>query len=161
MKVIDNFLDSKDFKYIKDHFSENKFPWYWQEKSSIYENDFWQFSHNLYQNGKEIGSLSFPVIIPLLKKIQMSALGRAKINCNPQTEKIIETGYHNDENDSRFYSSVFFLNTCDGYCKVGDKKIFSEENRLLTFKSDIIHTGSTTTNAKRRLVISVIYLPVL
>ena len=161
MQITDNFLETKDFKKIQEYFLGSFFPWYWQEKSSHYENDFWQFSHKLYENGQKIDSPGYELLIPLFKKIGISALGRVKINLNPQTEKIIETGLHNDTDDPRFFSSVFFLDNSNGYCKIKNEKIFSKENRLVTFKSDTIHTGSTTTNFKRRLVISIIYLPTL
>ena len=109
MQITDNFLETKDFKKIQEYFLGSFFPWYWQEKSSHYKNDFWQFSHKLYENGQKIDSPGYELLIPLFKKIGISALGRVKINLNPQTEKIIETGLHNDTDDPRFFSSVFFL----------------------------------------------------
>jgi len=75
---------------------------------------------------------------------------------------IIETGMHQDLKDERFVSSVLFLDTCDGYLKLKNNDLInSEDNKLVTFKSNILHTGSTTTNAKRRIVLSIIYLPTL
>ena len=84
---------------------------------------------------------------------------RIKANLNEQTDEIIETGYHTDYEDSRLKSAVYFLNTCDGYCKVMNKKIYSVENKIVIFNSNVLHTGSTTTNEKRRILINFIYIP--
>jgi len=69
---------------------------------------------------------------------------------------------HQDWKDDRFLSSVLFLDTCDGYLRLkNNDSINSEDNKLVTFKSNIEHIGSTTTNKERRIVLSIIYLPTL
>ena len=81
----------------------------------------------------------------------------SEANLNTQTSKIIETGEHTDE-DKRFTSAVFFLNSCNGYCKIDNKKIKSEDNKMVIFNSNKKHTGSTCTDVDRRMLINFVYI---
>ena len=93
-----------------------------------------------------------------VNKLDPLCLIRVKANLNPQTDKIVETGEHEDMNDDRFTSAVLFLNNCDGYCRVGETKFFSEENKLIMFNSNTTHTGSTCTDVPRRVLINFVFL---
>jgi hypothetical protein len=80
-------------------------------------------------------------------------------NLNFRTEKVLETGMHPDSDDKRFMSSVLFINTNDGYSRIGTEKCPSTENTLITIPSHQEHTGTTCTNAPRRLILNIVYLP--
>ena len=95
---------------------------------------------------------------PLLKKLNAFKIYRIKANLNPSTPNIIETGEHTDLDDDRFLSAILFINKCNGYCRINKTKIKSEDNKLLIFKSNQKHTGSTCTDADRRVLINLIYL---
>ena len=158
MKIIKNFLPLNQYNFLKEQIQSNEFPWYFNEYTVTPDTQF-QFIHSFYYMHKQQSNL-FPLINPIIELIDPALLFRVKINLNPQTSSIIETGMHKDLQDSRFKSSVLFFNTCDGYLKLkNNNPILSEDNKLVTFDSCIEHTGSTTTNEKRRIVMTIIYLP--
>ena len=162
VEILNNFLPKKDFLPIKKFLFSNAIPWYYNEV--LHEKDrknqklLHQFTHMFYENNKPV-SHQIPIIQPLIDCLNPLSILRIKANLNEQTDEIIETGYHTDYEDSRLKSAVYFLNTCDGYCKVMNKKIYSVENKIVIFNSNVLHTGSTTTNEKRRILINFIYIP--
>ena len=156
MIIKKNFLDLKDYQQIKEAISSDEFPWYFNEVSLITDkNSPFQFTHIFLKNGMTNSTIN--ILNPLLSKLKALTFLRIKANLNTRTSKIIETGEHSDEDD-RFTSAVFFLNECNGYCKIGNKKIKSEDNKILIFKSNEKHTGSTCTDSKRRMLINIVYV---
>jgi|TARA_R100001163_G_C4970708_1_gene130705 hypothetical protein len=156
MIIKKNFLDLKDYQQIKEAISSGEFPWYFNETSLITDkNSPFQFVHVFLNNGMASNTVS--ILNPLLSKLKALTFLKIKANLNTRTHKIIETGEHVDADD-RFTSAVFFLNECNGYCKIGNKKIKSEDNKILIFKSNEKHTGSTCTDSKRRMLINVVYV---
>ena len=158
MQIVENFLNDQDFKNIKHNLLNIDLPWYFNEKclSDETKDQHYQFSHIFFNNHQK--EQFYQLIQPLVDKINPAAIHRIKANCNPKTEKIIETGMHEDTFDNRFTSSVFFINDNNGYCRIGDQKIYSKENRLVTFNSTTRHTGSTCTNTIRRVLINLVYI---
>ena len=59
--------------------------------------------------------------------------------------------------DDGFKSAILFINDCNGYCRIGNEKIYSKENKLVLFDSKTKHTGSTCTDKSRRIVINFIF----
>ena len=155
MIIKKNFLNLEDYQKIKEEISNDKFPWYFNETSIEDENSPFQFTHRFLKNG--ITSSPINILYPLLSKLKALTFLRINANLNTATNKIIETGEHIDA-DGRFKSAIFFLNECNGYCKIGNKKIKSEDNKILIFKSSEKHTGSTCTDSKRRMLINIVYL---
>jgi len=168
--VIDNFLDSESFKDIQETMMSREFPWYWANSvtytkqapdnrqpllcDEIYD---FQFTHIFFQ-GNEVRSKYYNNIVPLLNKLECTGVFRIKANLNPiKPRDIVEHEYHVD-NQVTPYTSIFYLNTNDGYTIFKDgTKIESVENRVVTFKTPLYHTGSTCTNQKRRVVINFNY----
>jgi hypothetical protein len=162
-QVIDNFLDQESFNALKSVMTAYEFPWFWNEGVvSIGDpklNEF-QFTHPFYKN-HTIHSNYFDVVNPILVKINPIAIMRIKANLNPRTEEIIEHGYHIDlENaPSNHRTAVFYVNTNNGYTKFEDgTTVESVENRLVSFKTPLLHTGSTATDVNRRIVINFNYI---
>jgi len=157
MNITKNFLPLDQYNSIRQYLHSYEFPWYFNEYSVTPETQF-QFVHYFYNKNKE--SNLFALIEPILNVLNPKILLRAKVNLNTQTTSIIETGMHKDYDDPRFMSSVLFFNTCDGYLKsINNEIIYSEDNKIVKFNSNLEHTGSTTTNEKRRIVLTLIYLP--
>jgi hypothetical protein len=156
MIIKKNFLNLEDYQQIKKAITSSEFPWYFNENSlSTDKNSPFQFTHVFLNNGMTNSTVN--ILNPLLSKLKALTFLRIKANLNTRTSKIIETGEHVDADD-RFTSAVFFLNECDGYCKIGNKKIKSEDNKILIFKSNEKHTGSTCTDSKRRMLINIVYV---
>jgi hypothetical protein len=167
VKVFDEFLPKQDFLSIKGLFLSNSFPWYLNKVIPLeYEGvvepikNTTQFTHVFYQD-YAVNSPHFSVLSPLINKISPVALLRVKANLLPKSDTIVEEhGYHTDFPDTvQNLTSVFYLNTNNGYTKFEDgTRIDSVENRLVVFNNSLKHTGSTCTDAETRCVLNINYI---
>ena len=174
MKVYDDFLPLNDYNVIQQGFlSNNPFPWYWGQSvlledygvSNAYrcvEEDNWQFLHWIYKEGRPVSEY-FDALIPIINKLKVGALCKIKANLNPRTEKIVEHGFHCDQDWIGAKTAVYYVNTCNGYTLFEDtgEKVYSKANRLVVFDGPTSHTGSTCTDEKRRVVINFNYYEVV
>jgi hypothetical protein len=154
--VIENFLVKEDFQILKENVFSKYFPWYFNHRSVLEIDSQYQFTHIFYN--EDVKNNFFSLVQKAVDKLDPISLLRVKANLNPQTNKIVETGEHQDMYDDRFTSAVLFLNNCNGYCRIGDTKFFSEENKLIMFNSNTKHTGSTCTDVSRRVLINFVFL---
>ena len=75
-----------------------------------------------------------------------------------KTTNIIKHGFHNDWDYEDSKTSIFYVNTNDGYTEFEDGTVVeSVENRLVTFPSPLKHTGTSCTDTSRRMVININY----
>ena len=97
------------------------------------------------------------MLIPLIEKINPSSLLRIKGNLTTRTKEIVEYGNHRDyeiKNES-LKTAVFYINTNNGYTlfENGDK-VDSVENRLVIFDTPMLHTGTSCTDEKTRVLLN-------
>ncbi len=169
-KIIDNFLSQEDFLLLKKSFYSYYFPWYAgpvlpdnqeTKRSKPVEKIYnFHFSHLFYSNF-ETNSTYYSNIKPLINKIDPLAVIRIKANLETRTELVVENGYHTDffEDYENCTTAVYYINTNNGYTKFSDGSLVqSVENRLVTFDSRILHTGSTCTDESSRIVINLNYI---
>ena len=162
-EVIDNFLEKQDFESIKNLIMGPDFPWYYRDGVVKKENDKkdqFQFSHLFYTNNLPT-STHLNELSPILLKINAISLLRINANLNPRLETLFEHGFHIDYSDPILNqrTAVFYLNTNNGYTLFEDgTKIESVENRFVSFKTSIPHTGSTCTDSNRRVLINFNYI---
>ena len=142
------------------------FPWYLNdfvlEENYNKENkkNQYQFTHGFYRDYSPNSSY-FEVLQPIISKIKPAALLKIKANLNPRAESHIEHGYHVDYKKSlpNQRTAVFYVNTNNGYTLFEDgTKVESVENRFVSFKTSINHTGSTCTNENVRVLINFNYI---
>jgi hypothetical protein len=161
-EIIDNFLDPMSLALLKATMLQYDFPWGYDSvvtEHSDTEINQYQFSHPFYKNDT-VTSEFFYAMAPIIEKINPVKLIRVKANLNPRTEENFEHGYHIDYENTfpNHKSAVFYLNTNNGYTLFEDgTKIESVENRFVSFKTSIRHTGSTCTDVNRRVVINFNY----
>ena len=160
-KVIDNFLDDKNFEILENNILKNTyFPWFFSEYTD-YKGEKGlnkgKYLHTFYEYNNQNSSY-FKLLLPLIEKLKCISLIRIKIDSNSCTNKIIEGNYHVDY-PHKSITAIYYLNTNDGYTKFkkNKKKINSVKNRMVIFDSDKEHLGTTTTNAKRRVVLNFNY----
>ena len=157
MKIIDNFLDFKNFNHLKNLVFSQDFPWTYNEYCiDPPAPQINQFTHVFFWDN--VARETYPLVLPIVNKLNPKSIGKIKGNLNLKPEKIMETGVHTDTADERFTSAVYFLNDNNGYCRIGDQKIYSKENSIVIFKSNILHTGSTCTDKNRRILINFVYI---
>ena len=168
MKIINNFLKKTDFKELvrkvvwsaympiylhdfvtyhpRDQSSER------QEKVSLAN---WYGSHIIFLHGKVHSSL-YPYFLTLFKPVlKWKSLVRIKVNFYGHTDKIHE---HIKHRDFAFKHKVALLslNTCNGFTRIGKKKIYNVANRALLFNGET-HNSTTCTNSKGRYNVNINY----
>ena len=81
---------------------------------------------------------------------------RIKANMGPRTHEIRRNKFHIDF--PNIITAVYYINTNNGWTefKNGDK-VESVANRIIIFDSDTIHTGTTCTDEKVRVLINFNY----
>ena len=160
IKVIDNFLDEKDFGRIKSMLNGSLFPWYYSPTVVAQNNDNqFQFCHMFYQNCKETSDF-INVLNPVLYKLNPTALIRIKANLLLKTIDPVIHDYHADFDwKHKWWSAIFFINTNNGKTlfKNIDKEIISKENRIVIFDGRLEHTGTTCTDQRNRILINFNY----
>ena len=156
MKIINNFLSNTDFQNLKKTLTLNSFPYYFCEKVGHDEDDKdFYFNHELYLNHVPVSNF-YNLILPLINKLNVKSLIRAKINLFPRTEKLIKYGEHADF-DFNHKGAILYINNCDGGTYIGDKFIPSVENQVLLFDASTMHQSTNCTDKKCRINININY----
>jgi hypothetical protein len=160
IEIIDNFLSQEDYLIIKNSLTCFNFPWYysdWVSSQSAKNNNEFYFEHFFFSDFN-IQSENFNIIRPILKKLEVKSLIRAKANLYPKLENnLIRNSFHRDQNYSH-RGAVYYVNTNDGYTGFEDGTIVeSVENRIMIFDSSIPHYSTHCTNQKVRLTININY----
>lgn len=153
MKVIDNFLPDRIFNKFQEGMMSKSFPWYWSSEKVPENNSYrnCQLVHTLYEDHTPYSDWD---ISPVISHLNIKAIHRIKANLTLYTPEIYEYGLHTDV-DFQCYTAVYYLNTNDGYTIFEDgAKVESVANRILIFDSMKMHTGTTCTNEKRRVVLN-------
>ena len=178
IKIEDNFLPQETFTEIQNIFlcgiqtqNENIFiPWRYVDTIDT-ENDVdkFQFIHVFYMLCSPAGQ-SLMVIKPILDIINPVSLFRIKSNLLTKTSTIIKNNFHVDmgfqseEKGNQWTTSIFYLNTNNGYTEFQDGRISMENtkvesvaNRMVTFPTNLRHRGTSCTDEKTRVVINFNY----
>lgn len=158
-EVTDNFLSKGDFGNLQKTMVEsNTFPWYYNNYVIPDEvgKEHFQFAHVFYDFWN--WNSSRELIRPIVDKINPKAWLRIKANLTTKSDSIQEQGWHTDY-DFECTTAIYYLNDTNGYTSFEDgTKIECVANRLVTFNSQIKHSGTTHTDAKTRVVINMNYI---
>ena len=167
-RVIDNFLDEEYFDSLVSLFMGERFHWFFltdvaypknhKRKNTVEEdNKSFYMMHTVYDQNQPCSN-TYDNLIPLLEKLGVWSLVRAKLNLYPNTHKLHEHQLHVDYDFSHF-GAILSLNTCDGGTKLKDgTKIDSVANRILLFDPSEEHCSTTTTNVPARFNININYI---
>jgi hypothetical protein len=165
MDIIDNFLDQEKFDGLQNLFMGGSMLWSYNDGIDYKEDKVkFQFVHLIYGENVPHSSL-YEKTFPILEIIQPFAIVRIKANLLTRTSNIIENKFHVDptnemseEKIKQWTTSIFYVNTNNGYTKFEDgTKVESVANRLVTFPANIKHTGTSCTDKKTRIVINFNY----
>ena len=159
-EILNNFLEEKEFNLIKSTLLGSNFPWYYNDEVVYNDKNNFQFTHIFFIDHSIVSNM-FNLIKPLINKINPISLVRIKANLTTKTDTIVEHGYHVDydiQKTDKMKTSIFYINSNNGYTRFKNKKMIkSKENRLLSFNTDMEHTGSTCTDENIRVVINLNY----
>ena len=165
IKIIDNFLDQKKFEKIQTTLFGQNFAWYYRGQIDFKDEltDKFQFFHYFYSETIPT-STSLDLLNPIFEKIKLISLWRVKANLLTRTPNIVENSFHVDmlgvseKKTKQWTTSIFYMNTNNGYTKFEDgTKVESIANRMITFPSNMKHTGTSCTDEKIRVVINFNY----
>ena len=156
-KIIDNFLDKVSFKHIKDFVLAETFRWFLSKKiANKNEKDrdnALYFYHLIYKDNAPYSNI-MKLIHPIIKKLDVKALIRIKINLYPNQDKFIIHTPHTDY-PYKHKGAIFYINTNNGYTLLENKiKIKSVANRLLLFNPSKKHSSTSCTDKRRRVNIN-------
>jgi hypothetical protein len=167
-KVIDNVLPSHIFNEMADVIcGDHSIPWYYSlvlkddvkgvKLETINDEFNFQFIHTFYRKTHQ-KSETFYIIKPIIDYLNPSALLRIKANITPKTDRIVEHGFHIDNVFEQSLTAVFYLNDNNGYTKFesGDR-VYSKKNRIVIFPTYYFHSGTTCTDASKRVVLNINY----
>ena len=166
MKIYNNFLNKEEFNNLKNIFESPLFPWYYQNGvsySSEIETPYdFQFVHWLYCKDKTTSDY-YQYLEPILNKLKLFTLIRAKINLSTRVPKISTNKYHTDipdkPKDLKMKTGIYYLTNSNGYTKFKNgKKVECEENKFLEFDSNLEHTSLFSSNTNKRIVINFNYI---
>jgi len=157
MKIIDNFLSEEAFAGFKNLISNDELPWFFAPTVADLD-DFSDsyFIHTFYKNFT-VNSGFFPLLKPILEKLEPKALIRCRILRYVGREKLIEHSRHADF-DFPHNTCILYLNTNDGFTRLHDNScVQSVENRALISDGSLEHNSTNCTNADFRLVLTINY----
>jgi len=159
MKIYKNFLSKEDFKKIESTIMGDYMPWYYNEFVIRSNKDSFQFTYSFMAEGEQTCHQDMiDLLQPILSKLKYKKLNRIKANLLSRDSKINEHGFHIDNAQEKGTTGIFYMNDCNGYTKFEDGSIvLSESNKYVEFNSKLRHTGSSCTDAKRRVVINFNY----
>ena len=168
IEVYDNFLPTEVFNPIKEYIFGGVMPWYYSPTSVMEGDGCPQFSHACYIDSEPISDV-YGIIKPVFATLNPFALHRIKFNATPRTTNIKEKPLHVDVSgpqDSQgnftdipdYHICVIYFNDNNGYTYFEDgQKVVSKENRAVIFSGDLLHAGTSCTDADLRVVLNIDY----
>lgn len=158
MRIIDNFLPTAEFTEIANVLLGADFPWYYNPTVVRFD-DFdgnYQFTHTVVRDIDGERSWAYPLLEPILERLDYPNLIRAKLNLGPRDTQNREAGFHVDY--TNVTTAVFYVNTTNGSTKFADGTVVEGiANRLVEFDSNIPHTGISQTDEQVRCVLNLNY----
>ena len=159
IKEIPDFLPKEDYDLLYYHIITNKsFPWYFQPSRAYkHESDITQFhfSHIFLREGVR-DSDQIHLVKPTLTKLTMTPIIRCNMVLTTYSQEIIKSKFHTDYKDCK--TAIYYLNTCNGYTEfITGEKIYSQANKMVIFDSNIMHLGTSTSDARCRVVLNINY----
>ena len=163
---IDDFLDQKEFDELQTLMMSSNFAWFYNDGID-YKNeitDKFQFTHIFYRHDSPHSELHVQLKF-ILEKLNPISIYQIKANLLTKTPNIIENTFHSDlenilpeEKQKQWTTSIFYVNTNNGYTKFEDgTKVESIANRMITFPTNMKHTGTSCTDENTRVVINFNY----
>ena len=164
MKIENNFLKQEEFDKIQKLMGEpSPFPWFYADRI-VFEDDVdkFQFIHAFYDNHMPMSPFSNE-LDSIINIIQPFSIVKIRAKLLTRTPEIVESTFHVDiplleENLKQWTTSIFYINTNNGYTKFEDGTIVeSVANRMLSFPANMKHCGTSCTDERRRIVINFNY----
>lgn len=162
--IIDNFLPTDFFNNFQSHLMSANIEWFFNDYVNVSkEEHLFQFCHRVFDDFHPRSSLHENFVMPMLELLNAKAIIRAKLNLQTRHDEIVNTGFHTDyPGDNIHRTCLLYINDNNGFTRFKDHdlEVNSVANRLVDFPSNWMHTSTTHTDAKTRVVLNVNYVPV-
>tara|TARA_R100001460_G_scaffold61553_1_gene101634 strand:- start:277 stop:768 length:492 start_codon:yes stop_codon:yes gene_type:complete len=158
VEIIDNFLPEETTKRIYKEMMSGYFPWHICTNVANEEDDSddYYFTHQ-YIKDEKVNSDWYEIhIVPIIEKLNIKKIIRAKGNLYTNQKQLIEHNPHIDY-DFEHKGALFCLNTCNGFTNFGFTKVDSVFNRMILFDPSKLHNSSTATDVIARVNINFNY----
>ena len=163
MKIEDNFLKQEEFDKIQKLMGQpSPLPWFYADRIVFEDDDKFQFIHAFYDNYMPMSPCTNE-LDPIISIIQPFSIVKIRAKLLTRTLEIVESTFHVDlplseEKQKQWTTSIFYMNTNNGYTKFENgTKMNSVANRMITFPSNMKHTGTSCTDERTRVVINFNY----
>ena len=172
IKIEDDFLSQEEFNTLKELMMSGHISWFLKNMYYGLEQgdespedllDRYQFVHPFYDAHAPQSPLT-ESMNPILDKLNPVSLFKIIAVLCPRLTTIIENPFHSDmeelpeEQKKQWTTSIFYVNTNNGHTVFEDgTKIESVANRLITFPTNMKHTGTNCTDENARIVINFNY----
>ena len=171
LKIIDNYLTQSYHKEIQDLLTGSDFPWFYNRNINDNENtnskalNVYGFTHIFYKDSSFRDSRYATFIKPMLLNLKDT------VNCDyvlRSRADMVTWSYKEFIHDAHvdFYfpnvATVFYINDTDGDTIIYKQshpleikeRVNPKANRLVIFEGDVLHTGSSPTKHKNRILIN-------
>jgi hypothetical protein len=159
-QIIDDFLEESVFEQYLNTLIlfRDKIPLYYVPYvASESNNSSFYFVHDLYKHSLPVSAYFDRLVLPLMENVRRLSLIRAKVNWYPKTPEVVEHAPHKDL-DIEHKVLVFYVNTCNGFTRLGDDIVVeSVENRALIFDGSI-HNSATCSDKNLRCSINIDFI---
>jgi len=161
--IIDDFLDKDDFEKLKTFYEGREVSWNYISTIVFDDQDGnleeFQFVDLVYDNVTRKHNENLKeYFIPLLRKLNVKALIKLKVNLTTKKSEQIQSGDYHIDFDNTCKTAIFYINTNNGQTLFKNGvNVDSIANRVVIFDSKLLHTGTFTTDKKVRLVVNINY----
>ena len=155
VRVVDDFLPMDVFKQMSDWIMGEDITWRY---APIIDDDdrYSQYCHIVYKDDIPYSDQFNQFNQTFADRLSVQSWVRIKVNSKVRTERLIEYPLHYDDPCEKI--AFFNVNTCNGYTYFEDHEpVPSIANRMILFRRDMKHGGTTTSNVNRRIGINFNY----
>mgnify|MGYP003112199680 FL=1 len=156
MKIKDNYLPEETFKELQKTILSDKFPWYKGDSVATAKSDDGIYFIHTFYDKFSVRSDSFDLIVPIIEKINPTAILRVKANLYLRTPTLVRHGLHRDY-EWPTNGMILSINTCNGGTFIKDEVVPSIENRALFFDPFQMHASTSCTDKDFRVNINFNY----
>lgn len=156
----DNFLDKESFTKLYNTVTSPFMPYFIQNGCAFESDNRPLLTHKIIDLDQKIHSGAYDIIAkPILEKLNAFKILRLKINCYPNSGKVIKSGWHVDL-PNKHKVCLLNVNTNNGYTDFKNKDLTvgsSKENTALLFDGKEKHRSISQTDTLWRFNININY----
>ena len=169
IEITDNYLDEEEWEEAIKILDNPDVPWSYSyildEMDLMCDPKYnHQYIHRVI-DGIDIYSKYYNNLKKVIRKLNCRSLLRIKVNAIHKEDEIITHGFHvdfgfvgNKYGNEGIKTSILYLNTNDGFTVFENgMKVESIANRMVTFPNEYRHSGTTCTDADRRIAVNFCY----